>query len=89
MGIHINHLGCSVVGGGEIFVSDIAVLRKRIERRIKVLCSREKIASAGMIKIGFQALLYLFCLEHLDYLFSLDDIPVRSVDTESVYCLMI
>lgn len=88
MGIHMNHLSLFIVGGGHIFISDIPILRKSIESRIEVLGCREKIASAGMIKIGLQALFYLFRLEYLNDLLSLDDIPVRSVYAETVYRLI-
>ena len=88
MGIHMNHLSLFVVGGGHIFVGYIAVLSERIKSRVEVLCSREKIASAGVIEVGFQALSDILCLEYLDYLLSLDDIPVRSVHAETVYCLI-
>ena len=47
----MNHLSLFVVGGGDIFVCDIAILRKSIESRIEVLCSRKKIASAGVIEV--------------------------------------
>ena len=82
--IHINHLSLFVVSGGDIFISDIPILRKSIEYRIEVLCRWEKIAPAGMIKIGFQALFYLFCLDDLNDLLSLDDVSVRSVHAETV-----
>lgn len=41
-----------------------------------------------MIQLRFQPLPDLFCLEHLDDLFSLDDVPVGSVDAEPVYRLI-
>ena len=88
VGIYIDHLRLFIVGGDHIFISDIAVLRKSIESRIEVLCVRKKITSAGVIQLRFQALPDLFCLEHLDDLFSLDDVPVRSVDAEPVYRLI-
>lgn len=88
MGIHIDHLSRSVVGGGDIFVCDISVLRKSVKSRIKVLCCREKITSAGVIHLGFQALLDILAFEHLNYLFSLDDIPVGSIHAETVYRLI-
>ena len=88
MGIHINHLSLFVVGGGHIFVSDISVLCKSIESRIEVSCFREKIASAGMVEVGFQTLSDILSLEDLNYLLSFDDIPVGSVYTETVYCLI-
>lgn len=88
MGIHINHLSLFVVGGGDIFISDIPIFRKSIECRIEVLCRWEKIASAGMIQLRFQALPDLLCLEYLDDLLSFDDIPVGSVYAETVYRLI-
>ena len=88
MGIHIDHLSLFVVGSGHIFISDIPILCKSIESRIEVCCFRKKIASAGMIQLRFQPLPDLFCLEHLDDLFSLDDVPVGSVDAEPVYRLI-
>lgn len=88
MGIHMNHLSLFVVCGGHIFVGDIAVFGKGVKCRIEVLCGRKKIASAGMIKIEFQALFYLFRLEYLNDLLSLDDVPVRSIHAETVYRLI-
>lgn len=88
MGIHINHLSFFVVGGGHIFVGDIAVLGEGVKHRIEVLCSREKIASAGVVKVGFQTLSDILSLEDLDYLLSFDDIPVGSVYAETVYRLI-
>ena len=41
-----------------------------------------------MIQLRFQPLPDLFCLEDLDDLFSLDDVPVGSVDAEPVYRLI-
>ena len=79
MGIHMNHLSLFVVGGGDIFVSNIAVFSKSIESRIEVLCGRKKIASAGVAEVGLQAMFDILGLEHLDDLFSLDDVPVGSV----------
>ena len=86
MGIHIDHLSLFVVGGGHIFVGDIAVLGEGIESRIEVLCCRKKIATAGMIQLRFQALLYILCLEHLNDLFSLDNVPVGSIHAETIKC---
>jgi hypothetical protein len=88
MGIHMNHLSLFVVGGGDIFVSNIAVFSKSIESRIEVLCGRKKIASAGVVEVGLQAMFDILGLEHLDDLFSLDDVPVGSVDAEPVYRLI-
>lgn len=84
MGIHINHLSLFVVGGGDIFISDIPIFRKSIECRIEVLCGRKKIASASVVEIGFQALFYILCLENPDYLLSLDNVPVGSIHAETV-----
>ena len=84
MGIHINHLSLFVVGGGDIFISDIPIFRKSIECRIEVLCRGEKIASTGVIEVGLQALLYLFRLEYLNDLLSLDNVPVGSIHAETV-----
>ena len=84
----MNHLSLFVVGGGDIFVSNIAVFSKSIESRIEVLCRREKIASAGVVEVGLQAMFDILGLEHLDDLFSLDDVPVGSVDAEPVYRLI-
>lgn len=84
----MNHLSLFVVGSGHIFVGNIAVLSEGVKCRIEVLCRGEKIASAGMIKIGLQALFYVLCLEDLNDLLSLDDIPVGSVYTETVYRLI-
>lgn len=88
MGIHINHLSLFVVGGGHIFVSDISVLCKSIESRIEVSCFREKIASAGMVEVGLQAMFYVLCLEDLNDLLSLDDIPVGGIHAETIYRLI-
>lgn len=88
MGIHINHLSFFVVGGGHIFVGDIAVLGEGVKHRIEVLCSREKIASAGVVKVGLQAMFDILGLEDLDYLLSLDDVPVGSIHAETVNCLI-
>ncbi len=84
----MNHLSLFVVGGGHIFVSNIAVFSKSIESRVKVLCRGEKIASTGVIEIGLQALLYLFRLEYLNDLLSLDNVPVGSIHAETVYRLI-
>lgn len=84
----MNHLSLFVVGGGDIFVSNIAVFSKSIESRIEVLCRREKIASAGVIEIGFQALFDILCLDDLNDLLSLDDVPVGSIHAETVYRLV-
>ena len=88
VGIYIDHLSLFVIGSGDIFISDVTVLRKSIESRIEVLCCRKKVATAGMIQFRFQPLPDLLCLEHLDDLFSLDDVPVRSINTETVYRLI-
>ncbi len=88
MGIHMNHLSLFVVGNGHVFIGDIAVFCKCIKCRVEVFCCREKIASAGMIKIGFQALFYLFRLEYLNDLLSLDNISIGSVHAETVYRLI-
>ena len=88
MGIHMNHLSLFVVGSGDIFISDIPILRKSIECRIEVFCCREKIASAGMIKVGFQALFDVLCFDNLDDLLSLDNVPVGSVYAETIYRLI-
>lgn len=88
MGIYIDHLCRSVVGGGDIFVGDITVFSKGIECGIEVLCTGEKIASAGVVRLGLQALSDILCLEYLYDLFSLDDIPVGSIGAESVNCLI-
>lgn len=84
----MNHLSLFVVGGSHIFISDIPILRKSIERRIEVLCRWEKIASAGMIQLRFQALPDLLCLEYLNDLLSLDNVPVGSIHAETVYRLI-
>ena len=84
----MNHLSLFVVGGGHIFVSDISVLCKSIESRIEVSCFREKIASAGVVEIGLQTLFDILGLEDLNDLLSLDDVPVRGIHTETVYCLI-
>ena len=84
----MNHLSLFVVGGGDIFISDIPILSERIKCRVEVLCGREKIASAGVIEVGLQALFYLFRLEYLNDLLSLDDVPVRSIHAETVYRLI-
>ena len=84
----MNHLSLFVVGGGHIFISDIPILRKSIESRIEVLCCGEKIASAGVIEVGFQALFYILRLENLNDLLSLDNVPVGSVHAETVYRLI-
>lgn len=88
MGIHMNHLSLFVVGGGDIFVSNIAVFSKSIESRIEVLCRREKIASAGVVEVGLQAMFDILGLEDLDYLLSLDDVPVGSIHAETIYRLI-
>lgn len=80
----MNHLSLFVVGSGHIFVGNIAVFSERIERRIEVLCRGEKIASAGVIEVGLQALSDILCLEYLDYLLSLDNVPVWGVHAETV-----
>ena len=84
----MNHLSLFVVGGGDIFVSNIAVFSKSIESRIEVLCRREKIASAGVVEVGLQAMFDILGLEDLDYLLSLDDVPVGSVHAETIYRLI-
>lgn len=84
MGIHINHLSFFVVGGGHIFVGDIAVLGEGVKHRIEVLCSREKIASAGVIEVGFQSLFDILGLDDLNDLLSLDNVPVRSVHAKTI-----
>mgnify|MGYP004715064039 CR=1 FL=1 len=84
----MNHLSLFVVGGGDIFVSNIAVFSKSIESRIEVLCRREKIASAGVVEVGLQAMFDILGLEDLDYLLSLDDVPVGSIHAETVNCLI-
>ena len=71
----MNHLSHFVVGSGHIFVGYIAVLHKSIKSRIEVLCRREKIASAGVVEVGLQAMFDILGLEDLDYLLSLDDVP--------------
>ena len=88
MGIHMNHLSLFVVGSGHIFVGNIAVLSEGVKCRIEVLCRGEKIASTGVIEVGLQALLYLFRLEYLNDLLSLDDVPVGSIHAETVNCLI-
>lgn len=88
MGIHIDHLSLFVVGGGHIFVGYIAVFSEGVKRRIEVIRFREKIASAGVVKVGFQTLSDILSLEDLDYLLSFDDIPVGSVYAETVYRLI-
>ena len=84
----MNHLSLFVVGGGHIFVGNIAVLSEGVKCRIEVLCRGEKIASTGVIEVGLQALLYLFRLEYLNDLLSLDDIPVGGIHAETVYRLI-
>ena len=84
MGIHMNHLSLFVVGGSHIFISDIPILRKSIERRIEVLCRWEKIASAGMIQLRFQALFDILCLDDLNDLLSLDNVPVGGIHAGTV-----
>ena len=84
MGIHMNHLSLFVVGSGHIFVGDIAVLSEGVKCRIEVLCRGEKIASAGVVEIGLQAMFDILGLEDLDYLLSLDNVPVGSVHAETV-----
>ena len=84
MGIHMNHLSLFVVGGGDIFVGDIAVLGEGIESRVEVLCTGKKIASAGVVEVGLQALFDILCLDDLNDLLSLNDIPVGSVHAETV-----
>jgi hypothetical protein len=88
MGIHINHLSLFVVGGGHIFVGYIAVLSERIKSRVEVLCRGEKITSTGVVEVGLQALFDVLCLENLNDLLSLDDIPVGSIHAETVYRLI-
>ena len=88
MGIHMNHLSLFVVGGGHIFVSNIAVFSEGVKHRIEVLCCGEKIASAGVVEVGFQALYDVLRLEYLDYLLSLDDVPIGSIHAETVYRLI-
>ena len=80
----MNHLSLFVVGSGDIFISDIPILRKSIERRIEVLCRWEKIASAGMIQLRFQALFDILCLDDLNDLLSLDNVPVGGIHAETV-----
>lgn len=84
----MNHLSLFIVGSGHIFISDIPIFSKSIKCRIEVLCRWEKIASAGMIQLRFQVLFYLFRLEYLNDLLSLDNVPVGSVDAEPVYRLI-
>ena len=84
----MNHLSLFVVGGGHIFVGNIAVLSEGVKCRIEVLCRGEKIASTGVIEVGLQALLYLFRLEYLNDLLSLDDIPVGGIHAETIYRLI-
>ena len=84
----MNHLSLFVVGGGHIFVGDIAVFSEGIKCRVEVLCSRKKITSTGVIEVGLQALLYLFRLEYLNDLLSLDDVPVGSIHAETIYRLI-
>ncbi len=88
VGIDIYHLHFFVVCGSYTFVGYIAVLSEGVKCRIEILGSGEKFVSAGMIKVGFQALSDIFCLENLDYLLTLDDVSVRSVNTETVYSLI-
>ena len=88
MGIHIDHLCRSVVGGGDIFVGDIPVFIKGIKSGIEVLCIWEKIASAGVIQLRLQALFDILCLDDLNDLLSLDDVPIGSIYAETVYCLI-
>jgi len=85
----MNHLSLFVVGGGYIFVSNIAVFGKGVKCRIEVLCCGKKTASAGVIEVGLQTLFDVLCLENLNDLLSLDDIPVRSVHTETVNRLIV
>ncbi len=80
----MNHLSLFVVGGGHIFVGDIAVLGEGIESRVEVLCTGKKIASAGVVEVGFQTLFDILGLENLNNLLSLDDIPVGSIHAETV-----
>ena len=80
----MNHLSLFVVGGSHIFISDIPILRKSIERRIEVLCRWEKIASAGMIQLRFQALFDILCLDDLNDLLSLDNVPVGGIHAEKI-----
>ena len=84
MGIHMNHLRFLIVGSGDIFISDIPIFGKRIKCRIEVLCRWEKIASAGMIEVGLQALSDIFGLENLDYLLSLDNVSIRGIHAETI-----
>lgn len=88
MGIHMNHLSLFVVGSGHIFVGDIAVLSEGVKCRIEVLCRREKIASAGVVEVGLQAMFDILCRDDLNDLLSLDNVPVRSVYAETVYRLI-
>ena len=80
----MNHLSLFVVGGGHIFVGYIAVFSESIKSRVEVLCRGEKIASTGVVEIGLQALFDILCLENLNDLLSLDDVPVGSVHAETV-----
>lgn len=80
----MNHLSLFIVGSGHIFISDIPIFSKSIKCRIEVICRWEKIASAGIIQLRFQALFYLFRLEYLNDLLSLDNVPVGSVHAETV-----
>ena len=80
----MNHLSLFVVGGGHIFVGDIAVLSESIKCRIEVFCCWEQIASAGVVEVGLQALFDILCLDDLNDLLSLDNIPVGSVHAETV-----
>ena len=41
-----------------------------------------------MVKVGFQAMFDILRLENLNDLFSLDNVPVGSVHTETVYRLI-
>ena len=84
----MNHLSFFVVGSGHIFISDIPILRKSIKSRVEVFCRWEQIASAGVVEIGLQTLFDILGLEDLNDLLSLDDVPVRGIHTETVYCLI-
>ena len=84
----MNHLSLFVVGGGHIFVGYIAVLSEGVKCRIEVLCCGEKIASAGVIEIGLQPLFDILCLDDLNDLLSLDNVPVGGIHAETIYRLI-